>query len=67
MEREISLESRKYNIITQITNFENENIIEKIEDFLYLLNLQKLYDNRLYNSGNDDDSPSNLFIEHKIN
>lgn len=65
MENEISLESRKYNIISQITNFENEKIIQKIEDFLYLLNLQKLYDTNLYNSENEDDTPDNLFIEHK--
>ncbi len=67
MEREISLESRKYNIISQITNFENENIIQKIEDFLYLINLQKLYDSKLLNPDNDDDFPTNMFIEHQIN
>lgn len=65
MNKEISLENRKYNLISQITNFDNEKIIQKIEDFIYLIKLQKMYDENLNNK--EDNNPDNLFIEHQFN
>jgi len=65
-EREISLESRKYSIISQITDFENEKVIQRIEDFLYLISLQTKYDKKLHVLDNDLDLPKNIFIEQNF-
>ncbi len=46
MDNSISIEQRKYNLINQITNFQNEKVIEKLEDFFYLIRQQAKFDAR---------------------
>jgi len=66
MDKKFSLDSRKYNIISQITSFENEKVIEKIEDFLCLIKLQSKYDKNLDFSDERTEYPKNIFIEHNF-
>jgi len=63
MDRENNIEARKYNLISQITSFENEKLLEKIEDFFYLIKQQSKFDSRFNDHEAGSDGPNNLFIE----
>jgi len=61
MDKDNNIEARKYNLITQITSFENEILLQKIEDFFYLIKQQSKFDPS-YNQ-HDNEGQNNLFIE----